>query len=176
MASSDVKEDKLNALEEALLLQDTKVEGKERLYVRHAKKLEMLKSRYPTVTRMLTASGEGIAAGLVVTHKTTTSPYAAKTKRTKDSLASNSSVIVNGTFTRTCFKMWFSALQNFNSCHHHMRVFLLVWVKTSLTWCHVLNCTLYNYFRAFSLRLQYRDKRRENSCHRIWNRHPYQRN
>ena len=27
-----------------------------------------------------------------------------------------------------------------------MRVSLLVWVKTSLTWCDVLNFTLYNYF------------------------------
>ena len=35
-----------------------------------------------------------------------------------------------------------------NSCHHHMRVSLLVWVKTSLTWCNVVNFILYNYCRS----------------------------
>ena len=29
---------------------------------------------------------------------------------------------------------------------------LLVWVKTSLTWCNVLNLTFYIYFRLLSLR------------------------
>ena len=41
--------------------------------------------------------------------------------------------------------MWFSAL--YIVVIHHMRISLLVWVKTSLTWRNVVHCTLYNYFR-----------------------------
>ena len=32
-----------------------------------------------------------------------------------------------------------------------MHVFLLVWVKTSSTWCNVLNFTVYNYFRLSAI-------------------------